>query len=102
MNREIFERIANEAFKEFLDELGYPRQGRKLLCDWFGWTHSAPLDRVETEFCMDFADGREGVFPICVPNGLSEEETKSQITQQLREHGVKPGVTYIPPESATH
>lgn len=97
MNRETFERLAVEALTEVLDELGYPSKGRGRLCNWFEFPRSART-RDEEEFCMDFADGREGVFPICVRRDLADDLAKAELKRQLIEHGVVPGVDYVRPE----
>ena len=96
MNQERFEELATEALPEVLDELGYPKGNRARLCGWFDFPESLHAQD-ETDFCLDYADGREGVFQVRVANDLSDSETKAEIKRQLLEHGVVPGVDYVRP-----
>ena len=95
MNRETFQQLASAALTEVLDELGYPASGRLRLC---GWTFfPPPQDRDETEYCADYADGREGFHRMCLPRSLSDEDAKAELKRRLLEHGIVPGVDYIRP-----
>jgi hypothetical protein len=95
MNREAFERISREALTEVLDELNYPKAMRHRLCGLS--VDPPPLDRDEMEYCIQFADRREGYFRFCLPRSLSDEAAKAEIKRRLLEHGVVPGVDYVIP-----
>jgi hypothetical protein len=95
MTRDSFARMAREALAEVLDELGYPKSNRRRLCGWLFFP--PPQDRDDTEFCGDYADGREGFLRICLTREVSDENGKAELKRQLLEHGVVPGVDYIRP-----
>ena len=95
MTRDNFDRMAKEALTEVLDELGYPRAGRRRLCGWKFFP--PPQDRDDLEFCADFEDGRDKTFRVCLPHTVSDEGGKTEIKRRLLEHGVVPGMDYVRP-----
>jgi hypothetical protein len=105
MNQVTFERIANEALSEHLDELRYPKRNRWCLCGWFDFPESVSeqasaqdRERNEREFCAEYADGRQDLFPVWVLKTLNESDAKNEIKRQLRGHGLTPGLGYVRPE----
>lgn len=95
MDRETFERLAREALKEALDEMGYPSAGRGRLCG-MGF-FPPPQDRDEMEYCLDYSDGRDAMLRICLSKDLTDELAKAELKRQLLQHGVVPGVNYARP-----